>query len=331
MRKRIESRRLTAVAVVAAFAAITVAPAYAVVAAVDSVALNLGANGGTVSAVTVNDVILADLTLPTSAAADAIRTGWNANGGTDPVDASTALGNNVITDGLLNTNATFQFGQGIALNDVLVFMEIDTQLSEGVTFFPVDSGGGKIGDYSLTLANNGDRSSAYGPQLVPGNYDLKIVDVADPLANFNVRGVSFSLSDFSGSAGNLSLAQGFRVEDELGGVGVDPSFAAIAAYLPPNADFVAPAGVGIEDFDVLRSNYLESGLTQAEGDANFDGVVDRKDYYVWRTEFLAAGGSMEGLSLFGVAAPEPSAMGAAAIALALLGVRRRVARRDSAK
>jgi hypothetical protein len=76
----------------------------------------------------------------------------------------------------------------------------------------------------------------------------------------------------------------------------------VTPTIPPNADFVAPAGVGLEDFEALRSNYL-TGTTTAQGDANLDGKVNHVDFFFWRTAYLAGGGSLEGVSL---AIPEPS-------------------------
>ncbi len=69
-----------------------------------------------------------------------------------------------------------------------------------------------------------------------------------------------------------------------------------------NTDFNNSGGTTIDDFNILRSNFL-SGTTFAQGDANFDGKVDHADFYLWRTAFVTAGGSLEGLSL---AIPEPS-------------------------
>jgi hypothetical protein len=89
-----------------------------------------------------------------------------------------------------------------------------------------------------------------------------------------------------------------------------------------NTDFVAPAGTGIEDFQIIRNNYL-TGTTFAQGDANFDGVVNHVDFFKWRTAFVAVGGNVEGLSL---PIPEPSsALGA--IVLGLLAHASGLARR----
>lgn len=69
-----------------------------------------------------------------------------------------------------------------------------------------------------------------------------------------------------------------------------------------NTDFNNSGGTTIDDFNILKSNFL-SGTTLAQGDANFDGKVDHADFYLWRTVFVTAGGSLEGLSL---SIPEPS-------------------------
>jgi hypothetical protein len=97
----------------------------------------------------------------------------------------------------------------------------------------------------------------------------------------------------------------------------------VTPTIPPNADFVAPAGVGLEDFEALRSNYL-TGTTTAQGDANLDGKVNHVDFFFWRTAYLAGGGSLEGVSL---AIPEPATGLMAIMALAAGHGTRRARRR----
>ncbi|MBX3435639.1 MAG: hypothetical protein KF847_20165 [Pirellulales bacterium] len=82
-----------------------------------------------------------------------------------------------------------------------------------------------------------------------------------------------------------------------------------------NTNFDGLGGTDLADFDILKSNFL-TGTTQALGDANFDGIVDHADFFLWRTAFLASGGSLEGINLWGV--PEPTSC-AVAMALAVAG------------
>ena len=102
-----------------------------------------------------------------------------------------------------------------------------------------------------------------------------------------------------------------------------PAFADVTPTIPPVVDFVAPAGVGLEDFEALRSNYL-TGTINAQGDANLDGKVNQVDFFLWRTAYLAGGGSLEGVSL---AIPEPATGLMAIIALAAGHGMRRARRR----
>ncbi|BBO31215.1 hypothetical protein [Lacipirellula parvula] len=83
---------------------------------------------------------------------------------------------------------------------------------------------------------------------------------------------------------------------------IGDTFADVAPFLAPNADFNNSGSVTIDDFNVLKSNFL-TGTALAQGDANYDGKVDHADFFLWRTAFVTAGGSLEGLSL---SIPEPS-------------------------
>lgn len=104
---------------------------------------------------------------------------------------------------------------------------------------------------------------------------------------------------------------------------IGSTYADVTPTIPPLVDFVAPAGVGLEDFEALRSNYL-TGTTNAQGDANLDGKVNQVDFFLWRTAYLAGGESLEGVSL---AIPEPATGLLAIIALAAGHGLRRAGRR----
>jgi hypothetical protein len=73
---------------------------------------------------------------------------------------------------------------------------------------------------------------------------------------------------------------------------------------PPSTDFNGLNGTDIADFHILRSNFLKTGATHAEGDANLNGKVEHRDYFLWRSNFLAAGGSVAAIDWSPV--PEPS-------------------------
>lgn len=126
-------------------------------------------------------------------------------------------------------------------------------------------------------------------------------------ANANAgRNISIANFDKIRIAGQNAIDYSF---DELR---IGDAFADVAPFLPPNADFDGSGSTTIDDFHILRSNFL-TGTTLAQGDANYDGKVDHTDFYLWRTAFVNAGGSLEGLSL---AIPEPSS----AVVAGLLGL-----------
>jgi hypothetical protein len=294
---------------------------------VDSAVVNLDNNGGTLSAVTIGGQLFADLTFATTgsvvmsaSATNPDRTFWNSVGGANPATDTTALGGATITTGLLNSTATFLFGQTIALDDRLVFFDIESGgLSEAVQFFPVDAAGTPIGNYSLSLTANGSgKSTQYGPNLIAGGFTLAAEDLATPIAGFNARGVSFSLADMTGDFGDLALTQGFLVDDPFGALDVDPALAAIANVLPPNADFNNDSQVNALDLEILAANYQSNVFSQASGDANGDGRVDYVDYLEWRRVALNDPASLASL-LGDQSVPEPTSLSIVAIGLALLG------------
>jgi hypothetical protein len=76
--------------------------------------------------------------------------------------------------------------------------------------------------------------------------------------------------------------------------------------------------VDLDDFAVIRDNFLSTVEGRADGDLNFDRFVDWSDFRDWKTAFQAAGGNA-------AAIPEPSTVGLVLVAVAtfLLGIRRR--------
>ncbi|WP_442485000.1 dockerin type I domain-containing protein [Aeoliella sp. SH292] len=307
----------------------------AAVLGVESAVINLNNNGGTLSAVTIGGELLADMTFATSgtvqlsaSATNLDRTFWNNDGGTNPITDTASLSGPVATTGLLNSSATFLFGQNLTLTDRLVFLEAEsgTNQSENAVFFPVDSTGTKIGNYSLTLTEGtGNKSGVYGPTLIPGGFTLAAEDLASPATGFNLRGVSFTLADMAGDFGDLTQTRGFAVEDPFGTLDIDPALAAIASFLPPSADFNNDSVINAADLTILAGNYQKSGITRAGGDANGDGRVDYVDYLTWRKSALNDPATLASV-LAGQTVPEPSTIAALAIGLALFGARRVLSR-----
>jgi hypothetical protein len=72
-----------------------------------------------------------------------------------------------------------------------------------------------------------------------------------------------------------------------------------------NTNFDGLNGTDLADFHILRANYL-TGTTNAMGDANFDGTVNYRDFFLWRTVYLAGGGSGADFSFDAV--PEPATL-----------------------
>jgi hypothetical protein len=72
-----------------------------------------------------------------------------------------------------------------------------------------------------------------------------------------------------------------------------------------DTDFNDLNGTNIADFHILRSNFL-TGTTHAQGDANADGAVNHRDFFLWRTAFLGGGGSAAAIDWSPV--PEPSTL-----------------------
>ncbi|MCA9235879.1 MAG: hypothetical protein KDA44_10440 [Planctomycetales bacterium] len=93
------------------------------------------------------------------------------------------------------------------------------------------------------------------------------------------------------------------------------SFADVTPIIPPDPNVDGTPGISLSDFNVIRTNFL-TGTTHAQGDVNYDGLVDHADFFLWRTAYLASGGSLEGVNLS--LTPEPSS-GLAAIILTCAG------------
>jgi glucose/arabinose dehydrogenase len=88
----------------------------------------------------------------------------------------------------------------------------------------------------------------------------------------------------------------------------------------PDTDFDGMDGATLLDFEILRANYLIAGATHSQGDANFDGHVNHLDFFLWRADFLAGGGSLEQINFH---VPEPATAALLLIAAPFNGRRRR--------
>lgn len=86
---------------------------------------------------------------------------------------------------------------------------------------------------------------------------------------------------------------------------IGSTFADVTPTIPSNTDFNGVNGTDLADFDILRANYL-TGTTNSVGDANFDGIVNHQDFFLWRTAYLGSGGSLADFSFDAV--PEPATL-----------------------
>jgi hypothetical protein len=81
--------------------------------------------------------------------------------------------------------------------------------------------------------------------------------------------------------------------------------------------------VDMADFDIIKANLFNTGMTRAEGDLTGGGVVDFADFRQWKAN---AGPGAASVSLFG--APEPTSLLLSMIACVVLaparGFRRRM-------
>lgn len=79
-------------------------------------------------------------------------------------------------------------------------------------------------------------------------------------------------------------------------------------------------GCTIADFDIIKSNFFNTGMNRAQGDLTADGIVDFADFRLWKA---AAGPGFASITLFGV--PEP----ATAVLVAFGGILVALVRRRS--
>jgi hypothetical protein len=138
----------------------------------------------------------------------------------------------------IQVGSTFQFGNTIAATDRIFLWDLGT--GDDVTLQLIDSTGGTIGNYQISLvaANFG------ASNLVPAtNYDFLRRDGTStgPLA-FGLRAVSFQLSDFSGTTGDINLATGIKLQ--TGDFQLDPVMVGLAAVPEPSTYAMLIAGLG---------------------------------------------------------------------------------------
>lgn len=71
----------------------------------------------------------------------------------------------------------------------------------------------------------------------------------------------------------------------------------------------------VSDFDTIANNFLMTGAQRSDGDLTLDGVVDLRDFRVWKNIFEGGSGSAS------ASIPEPSTLVLLGLALSSLGLR----------
>jgi hypothetical protein len=141
--------------------------------------------------------------------------------------------------------------------------------------------------------------------------------LASANAGLNINITNFDKIRFAGQNGMDYSFDEFRIGN---------TFADVTPTVSNNTDFNVDGFTDINDFNILRNNYL-TGTLFSQGDSNHDGIVNYLDFFLWRTAFVGGGGSTAGLSFdFGV--PEPSACVSFLFGSLVLMNCRRVRRRD---
>lgn len=83
-------------------------------------------------------------------------------------------------------------------------------------------------------------------------------------------------------------------------------------------------GVTIDDFNIIRDNFFNTGASRTDGDLTGDGLVGIEDFEEWKNEFPGNGAALASQLFSSV--PEPSAMLLASLASLLFASRSRLRR-----
>jgi hypothetical protein len=123
---------------------------------------------------------------------------------------------------------------------------------------------------------------------------------ADPGVMVQTGSLSGALP--SAPSGTFKLATGIQSGGQAATSSLEIDRITVAA-ITIDTDFDDLNGTNIADFHILRSNFL-TGTTHAQGDANADGSVNHRDFFLWRSAFLGGGGNAAAIDWSSV--PEPS-------------------------
>jgi hypothetical protein len=128
------------------------------------------------------------------------------------------------------------------------------------------------------------------------------VSFGGPDAGVTVHSGSLSGSLPSAPSGQFKTAVGLQSGGQVATSTFEIDRITVEA-ITIDTDFDNLNGTNLTDFHILRSNFL-AGTSHAQGDANFDNLVNHVDFFLWRTAFLGAGGSAADIAW--TPAPEPA-------------------------
>jgi hypothetical protein len=198
------------------------------------------------TSVTIEGTTYTELTGSTASITTSSFSTWTAFwiGGTTPItndeeDLNAASSGLNVRDAATNlsSGSTFQFGQTITDTDTIFI--IDYGNGDPVTFGLINSDGETVGDYSLTIVASdfGNDIVTFATEKTEGlSTDDSITTDIDVRAD---QGVSFTLSDFTGTYGDLSTATGIVI---LSTTTLDPAVVGLASIPEPNT-FALLAGL----------------------------------------------------------------------------------------
>ncbi|WP_269522735.1 hypothetical protein [Coraliomargarita parva] len=151
---------------------------------------------------------------------------YGQGGAQDPVyeGGNSLLGLNV-TSGFANVDVNFDLSFGQVVDSAAAFFMTEVLIGgdDAITVVPLDLSGNVIGDYSISITE---------AQWGAGLLDQKI-SVSGTIGS--IRGVSFLLSDFDGTFGDLSTIAGLRIVGSTGADLTTIGYATTATPIPESA------------------------------------------------------------------------------------------------
>ena len=162
---------------------------------------------------------------------------------TDPGTSNATLAGLTISDGVLNSVASFQFGRTLTASDMLFFFDLENDdTGDAISIRLINSSGADVGDAALSIA-----ASGFGSRVFTDGFSTNDGAVSGVLAGgtYGPIGTSFLVTDFSG---DVSTATGFRII-QGGTVNIDPMVGGLAVIPEPGSVALA---AGALCFGLLR-------------------------------------------------------------------------------